>query len=282
MATPDPCTGTSAPPNLVEAPNAVPYAYGAMSAYTVIDDPDGHNANGVFYQSPFCHGVNTFVDYCAGDTPNEKTPTDQDVSDVIAGCPFTLYAYLSCRRTTLEAMLTDARKSLAIGEQRGVELNVWAQTLATSASTVVNASSSVDDSLSLTAALSALESAIANCYGGQATIHANRGVSAYAADHRLMEKRAGGAFTPVDSKWAFYAGDPNTGPDGEAAPDGYAWVYATSQVTLRRFEVIAPQDVAHVLSYPTNEPVVIAERTYVPTVECCQFAALVCLPATCS
>lgn len=277
MPTPAQCPGTSAPGVLVPTTPVVPYSFGAMTAYTIIEETDDHARNGVYYKSPFCAGVNTFDDVCAPDEPDPKTPTDVDRNAVVSGCPFHLYAYLSCRTTTLEQMLTDVRIALDLGEQRGVELNVWERVLAHPASVILNTVPGTPGALGLVAALAALESAIANCYGGQATIHANRGLAPYAAESYLLEKQGGAAFTPLGSRWAFYAGDPNTSPTGVPAPAGHAWVYATSRLTLRRFPVIVPNTVDHILIYPTNEPAVIAERTYVPTVECCAFAVLVCL-----
>lgn len=277
MPTPSQCPGTAAPGALVATTPAVPYRFGAMTAYTIIEETDDHARNGVYYKSPFCAGVHTFDDVCPPDEPDPKTPTDVDRNSVVSGCPFHLYAYLSCRTTTLEQMLIDVRVALEIGEQRGVEENVWERVLAQPASVVVNTVAGTAGALGVTAALAALESRMADCYGGQATIHANRGIANYAAEFRQVEKQGSAAFTPLGSKWAFYAGNPNTGPDGVVAPDGHTWIYATSQLTLRRFPVIVPNDVDHILLYPTNEPAVIAERTYVPTTECCSFAVLVCL-----
>lgn len=278
--TPAQCPGTAAPGTLVQPPAISKYAYGAMSAFSIIEETDDHVRNGAYYKSPFCAGVNTFEDVCSPDVPDPKTPTDVDQNSVVSGCPFNLYSYLSCRTTTLEQMLVDARIALDVGEQRGVEENVWNLVVATASSTVINASSLAADALGFLAGVAALESAIAECYGGQATLHADRGMAAYAADNMLLERQGGSAFTPLGSRWAFYAGAPNTGPTGAAAPAGHTWIYATSQITLRRFPVIAPDSVDHLLQYPTNEPVVIAERTYVPTRECCAFAVLVCL-STC-
>lgn len=283
--TPEPCAGTSAPQLLVEPNPVIPYRYGAMSAYIVDDGTDEHGRNGVMYKSPFCAGVSTFIDDCDSGSVTPKAPTDTDQDSIIVGCPFTLYSYLSCKGVgdgSLAALFPASLIALQLGEQRGVEQNVWSQVLAVNASTVVNATSTTADALSLTAALAALESRMADSYGGQATIHANRGLANYAADHRQLEKQGTAAFTPLGSRWAFYAGNPNTGPDGSAAPDGYAWIYATSVLTLRRFPVLQiPESVDYAFQFPTNEPAVIAERTYVPTVECAQFAALVCLPASC-
>lgn len=278
MTTPEPCAGTFAPQALVETTQATPYRFGAMTAFTILDSNDDHERSGIYYKSPFCAGVNTFVDDCDPDEVDPKTPTDVDRDAVVTGCPFHLYAYLSCRTTTLEQMLTDARLALDIGEQRGVESNVWSQVLATADSVIVNTVPGAPGALGVTAGLAALESRMADCYGGQATIHANRGIANYAAEQRQLEKQGAAAFTPLGSRWAFYAGnDDSLGPDGSATPAGHTWIYATSQLVLRRFPVEVPTDVAHILMLPTNEPIVIAERTYVPSKECCAFAVLVCL-----
>lgn len=288
--TPGPCPYTWAPPTLVDSTPATPYRYGAMTAFTVLDSTEDHERNGIYYHSPFCAGVEEFLDNgCAniGDDPSLKVPTDVDRNSVVSGCPFTLYAYLSCRITTLEQMLIDARTAFDIGEQRGVERAVWSKVLAQPSSVIVNTVPGAPGALGIVAALAALESRMADCYGGQAMIHANRGIANYATEARQVEKQGAGAYTPLGSRWAFYAGNDDTmGPDGSVTPAGHTWVYATSQLTLRRFPVEVPIDVDHVLRASdtggrTNEPVVIAERTYVPSTECCSFAVLVCL-GTCN
>lgn len=287
MSTPEPCAGTFAPQAFVDTTPVTPYRFGAMTAFTVLDRPDSddenHERNGIYYKSPFCAGVNTFVDDCDVNNVVPKTPTDVDRDAVVVGCPFHLYAYLSCRSTTLAQMLIDARTALDIGEQRGVEANVWSQVLATANSVIVNTAPGAAGALGVTSGLAALESRMADCYGGQATIHANRGIANYAAEQYQLEKQGAAAFTPLGSRWAFYAGNDDTlGPDASVTPAGHTWIYATSQLTLRRFPVNVPQDVDHILSITpagavTNEPIVIAERTYVPSIECCAFAVLVCL-----
>lgn len=283
MTTPTPCDGTFAPQAMVETTPVTPYRFGAMTAFTVIDNPDDHERNGIYYKSPFCAGVNTFVDACDVDDVDPKTPTDVDRDTVVVGCPFHLYSYLSCRSTTLAQMLIDARIALDLGEQRGVEANVWAQVLTQPSSVIVNTVAGAAGALGVVAALAALESRMADCYGGQATIHANRGIANYAADNMQLVFQGAAVFTPLGSRWAFYAGnDDSLGPDGSVTPAGHTWIYATSQLTLRRFPVEVPIDVDHILTINpngavTNEPVVIAERTYVPSTECCAFAVLVCL-----
>lgn len=281
MAFAEPCDGTyGAPPLVVTPPVVIPWSYGLLSVATVIDETDDHARNGIFYKSPACTAdVLPWVDDCDSDEVDEKVPTFNGNDAFIQGCPFHLYAALNCRTTSLEAMGDEVRTVFALGEQRAIEAEVWNRVLVPSA-TVVNTTSTVADAFTLVGGISALESAIAECYGGRATLHADRGLAAYAARDKQVRTENTGKYTELGSAFAFYGGSPNTSPAGVVAPAGYAWVYATSQLVLRRFPVdVLPDETNQRLRYDplTNEPYVLAERTYVPSVECCSFAALVCL-----
>jgi hypothetical protein len=125
---------------------------------------------------------------------------------------------------------------------------------------------------------------MAACYGGRATFHADRGLVAYLRATRQIDLVDRHYETALGSKIAFYGGGPNSSPTGVTAPAGYAWMYATSEMTIRRGEIaILPPDAAHRLQYVnadgdmTNEPFILAERSYVPSIECCAYAVLVCL-----
>lgn len=292
----DPCTGTyGAGPLITDYMPVQLWRYGLLSVATVIDETDDHARNGIAYKSWACAAsLAPWVDDC--DSPPTKTPTDTDVADgsgtednIQRGCPFHLYAALSCKTTNLEDMKGNVAEVYRVGEQAAVEGQVWTNVLATSASTVLNASSNAADAFTVVGGIAALESAMAACYGGLATIHADRGLAAYLKrDHQLcyMDDVVGQEHyeTALGTKIAFYGGADNTSPAGVAAPDGYAWIYITPELTLRRFPIdILPEDAAHRLQYingagdMTNVPYVLAERTYVPSTECCRFAALVCL-----
>lgn len=282
MAFAEPCDGTyGAPPLNVTAPVVVPWAYGLLSVATIIDETDDHGRNGIFYKSPACTAdVLNWEDNCDSEEVAEKVPTFNGNTAFIQGCPFHLYAALNCKTTTLEAMGAEVRTVFELGEQRAIETEVWTRVLATVATTVVNASSLPADALTVTGGVAALESAIAECYGGRSTLHADRGVAAYLAQNYQIQPGGRIKETVLGSPIAFYGGSPNTSPAGVAAPAGYAWMYATSQLTLRRFPIdVLPDEVNQRIRYDplTNEPYVLAERTYVPSVECCSFAVLVCL-----
>lgn len=269
------------PPLLVATPSVVPWRYGLLSAATVIEETDPHARCGVTYRSPHCSpALAVFTDACPPTTVEPKVPTDTDGYPMVTGVPFQIYSYLSCRTTTVAAMREQVRITLALGEPRAVEEAFWIL-MANPDATVLNTVPGAAGAMSLVAGVAALESAMAAAYGGQATLHGDRSLAAYAANAYLLEKAGGRMFTPLDSLWAFYGGSPNTSPTAVAAPAGYAWLYATSQVTLRRFPVEVYPDPGHELTVlpdgtQTNEPIVIAERTWVPSFECASFAVLIC------
>lgn len=279
-----PCPGTyGAGPLLVQAPAVRPYPYSAISAYTVLDETDDHARNGIVYKSPACQAdINEFVDDCNSANIAPKTATDANRDSTVRGCPFHLYAKTSCKTTTLEAMYDEANLIFDLGENRGIEAAVWSNVLAQPTATILNTVPGVAGALGMAAAIGALESAMACCYPGLATLHADRGLSVFAGNVFQLIQARGQLLTPLGTQWAFYGCAPNTGPDGVVAPAGTGWVYATSQLTLRRFPKMVNPDHDHILNYPTNEPAIVVERTYVPSIECCTFAILVTASCACS
>lgn len=277
----DPCAGTyGAPPLNVPAPAILPWRFGLLSVANVIDETDDHARNGIFYKSPACTGtVTEWVDDCDSDLVDPKSPTGPDDTAYIQGCPFHLYAALNCKTTTLAAMGEEVLRVFELDEQRAVEAAVWANVLATPAATVLNASSLPADAFPIVGGIAALESAMAECYGGRATFHADRGVAPYFARDFQVHTEGSAKFSELGSAVAFYGGSPNTSPAGVVAPAGFAWIYATSTLTLRRFPIDVLPETDQRLQYSplTNEPFVLAERTYVPSVECCTYAVLVSL-----
>ena len=292
------CPGTYGPgPLLIERPVVVPWGFGLKSVATIIDETNDHARNGIVYKSPPCTAdVQPWVDNCIPDDLMIKMPTDADTNSIVRGCPFHLYTALSCKTTTLEEMLPAAQAIFNLGEQRAVEQQVWANVLAQPGTAVLNPAGTDSDGYAAFTAkggLAALESHIAQCYGGVATMHADRGVMAFLADgHEVVpcgdicqEPNTAHQRTRLGTKFAFYGGSPNTSPDGTPAGAGFAWIYVTSELTLRRFPVaIHPESVDQRLRYNplTNEPYIVVERTYVPSIECCAAAVLVCLNGGCS
>lgn len=207
--------------------------------------------------------------------PHQKTVTDG--RPTTTGDPFTTYAALKCKLVHPDDMRDDVSNLFAMGEARAIEAAFWtgavgnSPALATSTPTVLPAASSI------TAAVAALEKALADSYGGIGVIHAPRAVNAYAAAKGLVvrDKAATPVLrTPLDTLWAFGAGyDAATGPTGEpAAVLGETWLYATGAVTLFKGEVNVKPDDGSALDGRTNEVLVLAERTNVMTLDCDVFA----------
>lgn len=279
---PDPCPGTYGPGPLL-LPEGRGYAlweYGLRSVGTFIDEANEHARDGIVYKSFACVGdVESWVDDC--DMPTVKTPTDTLAGEEneVRGCPFHLYARLTCRTTTLADLEEDVREVYRLGEQKALENQVWIQVLATTSATLTNIDETTANAFSVVGGFSHLESAIAGCYGGRATIHAPRAVMAYAIRDRQVILVDGHYETPLGTKVAFYGGTPNTSPTGAGATAEYAWMYITPELTVRQFAPsILPPDAAHRLTYGagmSNEPFILAERTYVPSTECCIYAAQV-------
>lgn len=280
------CPGVyGAGPANVDRPTVNPWKYGLYSVATVIDDTNDHERNGIVYKSPPCTAdVRPWVDACSQFDVTPKSPTDIDADSVIRGCPLHLYAALDCKSPTLESMIEEIQLVFNLGEQRALEATVWNNVLAVSGALVLNASSLPADAFTVVGGFSALESAMASTYGGQATIHADRGIAPFAADHHQIVPVGEHYETKLGSPVAFYGGSPNTSPAGVIAPSGYAWMYATSDITIRRFPAtVLPESVDQFLKWGqlTNVPYVLCERTYVPSIECPLYAVLVCLNGSC-
>lgn len=277
----DPCPGNTVRPVLVDAPEVTLYGYGALTAFNVVPTADEHERNGIVWKSLACTGgIASWDDNCDTGELLPKDPTTGELDNIIQACPFTLYSRLDCKTTTIDALQGETERVFDMFEQRGIEDEVWTRLIATTDADVLNVSSLPADAFSFLAGVAALESAIAGCYPGVATLHGDRGLAAYAAANFLLEKQGGSAFTPLGSRWAFYGGAPGTSPAGVAAPVGYAWLYATSRITLRMFEKMSPEPVMRLVrdeatGLITNEPFTLVERTYLPSRECCVFATLV-------
>lgn len=263
---------TSPYPSLVAAPTAVPWRYGLLSAATILPAGDAHEMNGIFFKSPMCARANRWIDPCVSGAPAEdKVPTDDDYSEVRAD-PFVAYVMLSCKTTTPAAMLDEVREAYALAYPRAVEQAFWESNLAVEGCTVLGGPGAV----SPTTGLALLEAATADAFGGRATIHSPRVVAPFLASDGQIVTTGAAMFSVLGSALAFYGGSPNTGPDGTPAAAGTAWLYGTSQVVLRRFGVEVLPDARHVLALPTNEPMALAEETWVGTTSgCACFAVLV-------
>lgn len=190
------------------------------------------------------------------------------------GSPFTVVAGSPCGGMgMLEQAATRARTGLAGSEWRRVEQALWSGDLGNLpflASAAAQPASGTA-ALPLKQGLSALESALGKFYNGTGVIHLPRWVAPYLADRMQMVTDGPVARTPLRTKYAFHSHNVNPGPPGEdPAPDGSFYAYATGAVTVRRGEVIVPATAPDGggFDWRRNRSLVIAERSYVITLDC--------------
>lgn len=278
--------GIFAPAILIDTPNFDPKPSGLLQAATVLAMPDEHYRNGVKFRAPDCGNVAQFFDNCVSDDVTPKSATFHNPGEVDPVLGWDFYTYYDCRTGPdgSQTLVAEAKQGLTRGIPQAVEVAFWTDVLATSASHVINAGSAVTDAVSLVSGVAALEDYIATNFAGQATFHATRGASAFLKDHHQVVGNPGDQLeTVLGSKWAFYGGSVNTSPAGVVAPNGYFWLYATSQVTLWHSEIDTfPLEEAQQWQYgptldtgPLNVPTAIAEQHWTPSNFCVQAAVLV-------
>lgn len=199
----------------------------------------------------------------------EKTPGQ---IDVVEGSPFAVYKMTECK--DLHGDDTEwARRSLALGEAHAVESGFMQAVLAQPTTVTPNGSTPV----SLVNGIAILEGYAADVYGGVPILHIPRSVATRALAADALTPGLDWVITTQQGALVANGGgySLNLGPAGEPAPAGQAWLYVTGMVTLAR----GPVQAHRVLDVEDNNQVVLAERTYVPSVDCFAAAVLVTLEA---
>lgn len=279
----------------VGRPPVTPAGFGLLQTATVIDDTDPHWRNGVEFEPLDCDESAITTQQCVEFPPDAPTaavqtkvtePTGQRQS---TADPFTVYTYVACSAPSFDdQMLRDrVAEKLTLGEGRAIEREFWTGAngvdphLADLAAVTILAGGLP---VSPVAAMGALEGALGECFGGVGMIHSPRGAIPSFQSQYLIEKSGQRLRTnPLETLIAAGGGYPGSGPDGIAAPAGQSWVFASGGVTIRRSGIefvgtAAPEWVKR----DSNDSVLIAERTYVITLDdCCVFAVLVDLNGCC-
>lgn len=199
------------------------------------------------------------------------TKTDTQI-EIVSGTPFSIYKKTECQDLT-DDDTTWARNALAHGESHAVEQAVMQSILAQPTTDLPAGSTAI----SLINGIAALEGYAADVYGGVPTIHMPRSVATRALAKDALLTSLDWSITTKQGALVANGGgySMNLGPTGAPAPAGQAWLYATGQVTLLR----GPVHTHRVLDHQTNDQIVLAERTYVPSVDCFVAAVLVTLEA---
>lgn len=149
-------------------------------------------------------------------------------------------------------------------------------TLQTGATTVVTGT------YDITKAISLLEGAMADCYGGVPLIHVPREVTPFlVANHLIKESNTVLKTVGNNSIVVPGPGYPGTGPDGAEPDPGTTWIYATGSVKMWASEpVFTAGTAAELLDRETNSTVLILEQRFMFGWDCCHFAIQVDLPNT--
>lgn len=274
-----------------------PPSYGLLSTATELQIADPHWRMGLQWQ-PMCPDAEgTYGECTRPDGTPLPAPKDDTWSWETRGAtPVTVYSRIDCAPVGKWEELSDQnRQALLRSEARELERIFWTGEAdegsgVTSVWPHLAADTNVidgDDLIQPAAVLASnvvqemviglgmLEAAMRDCYPGVATIHMPIRLAAIAADHHLIESRAGVMYTTTVGSRVVIGDYPGTGPDGTDPDPGSTWMYATGAVFYQREPT--PHTFTAVESFDRNVNTLgmIAERTYVIGWDCCLMAILI-------
>jgi hypothetical protein len=273
----------------VRVPTPTPRRYGLIASAVTVNETDPHFACGVQFEPVSCDVSHSWCQVCPP-TGDGKT-LDRGVALVEAD-PFTVYADLACSAPSMTdpVMKDRVTSTLTLGEGRAVETVFWTglagpeepddesdpcsimphladDTAETGAVTLS------ETPLTPVGAMVELESAMGECYGGDAYIHVPSGALAALAQHGYIQRDGNVLRTLAGSVVVVGGGYPGTAPDGTAPVAGSSWIYATGTVYIWRGPVsFVAGDPGQYINRANNDAVLIAERTFVLAWDCCHFA----------
>ncbi len=246
----------------VEVPAPAPRRGGLFAVANVIDVDEPHVFLGAEYETDACTPAGLWNGNCGTGFP--ATPCNPDGSpmvkdfhgtSLVVGDPFTVYDGIDCELPGAPADHYESRvrAGLALKEQKAVER--WVETLI------------VDMAVDLAPgngalpgeAIGLLEGWLAENYEGAGLIHMSRVAAVWGCHHQVIG--AG-----LDGTLATCQGTPVANGAGYVDADNYA--AATGQITLLRGPVMVRSAPSMNVGLECVPPRVIAERTYVPLIEC--------------
>lgn len=283
---------------IVQGPVPVPNRYGLLSVLQRLENPsDPHWQAGLQVEDFLC-GANIFS--TQPDCPTGVTPEDKAVERGIDYCtsdPFTIYSVFQCPPVGLGV---EGRKAFEIANarydafyERELEEIFWTGVTVDGAiepSLATGNSSCALDVVDLTpvgcvsgvtptAAIAALESALADCWPGEAVLHANYGLFPYLAEARQVHLEGEFIRTASGNRIALGAGYPGTGPANVAAAAGTTWMFGTGGIIAWRSDKwVWPENVSEATDRAINNVTVRVETTWAFAFTCCLFAILVATP----
>jgi hypothetical protein len=269
------------PGRLIPGPEPFKKRYGILTAASgPMDLSTPHErGGGVRYTPVTCGVAHPYPIACYDglvEPPPEGKPRDLDDAEVDVPS-FMVIASIECGsigHTTAEDEARVSRR-MANGEQGAVERALW--TGLDDNGNSLDIPSLDSESVAVTApepdilasVISALEDYAYRIqgYGNVAYIHAPVSVAAHAADGLVISD---GPLlrTPYGSIWIFGGGYPGTGPGGDPAPDGGAYLHVTGQVNVWRSSGMFIYPPAQTMNRVTNQKLLIAEREYAAGFDC--------------
>lgn len=236
---------------------------GLLAVANVIDNADGsYTYNGVTYETALCGPSRRIPEY-GQDKTFDMTGTNASVN-------FGIYrgveAPLLTHKDDAQNM---ARTAFDNGEGWAVERAI--QELVLNPDAVDLTPTTGTPVTNMKRALGLLEQYAQDNYVGLPIIHGNRIATQLIPDPQIdkdnwtLHTMHG---TPVANGGGYYA----TGPGGEVAAAGEAWLFVTGQVNIWRGALITPDEV---YALKQNRTFALAERTYTASVECISAAILV-------
>jgi len=237
--------------------------------------------DGLELPTRLCGHVRVFDD-CTG----EAVPIlDLGRSQPVTVDPIVVQSVASCSlmggRAVLDDLRVEALEELTRLTPYAVERELWTGELADLADLPNRRLASPDAEVlnavpeSPVSVIGRLEEALGST-PGRGLIHAGLRAAAYLAGQTSREGNL--LRTKLGSVVVTGAGYLSTGPDGEPAPDGAAWVYATGPVTVRLSTPEIPAQDAETIDRTNNTAEVRAQRLAAVSWDgCAHFAALLAL-----
>lgn len=251
----------------VEVGLPAPKPNGLLDVVSVVDVDDPHLLLGAEYQTDACFGLDVWLSNCqtANAVATKCRTADGGPTktfrglDVVTGDPFTLYDGIECGSLAdLDDLEARVRASLALKESPGVEnyLSSYFATLTPDHEVFA---------VNIVEAVAGVEEFLEANYGGVGVVLMPRAMAVLAIANDAVYRDGGRLFTAVGTPVALGVGAAYT-------------IYGSGQITVLRGPVMVnramEQHYLNDLGDPACAPArVLAERTFVPLIECGVVAA---------
>lgn len=231
---------------------------GVLSVARVIDNPPTHALMGAEYTTDACATAQEWLeDWC------DMTPANPKVFDteweLVQGDPFVAYTGLECMITTLDEARGRVVQRFGYAEGRAVDKNVAAWLSA-------NAAVDLGGPFPVNEAIGIAEAYAATVYGGEPTLLIPRQFVSCACGYAI-HRELDGSLRTCQSSLVGNITAPITLPVADPVE---GTMFVTGQITLLRGEVGSYSTPQQVLDDTGTfaPPRALAERIYVPLIEC--------------